>query len=626
MSFLADWSRKRLAMAALCLAAIILLAVNMFAQAMLGSWRADLTENKLFTVTDSTRTVLDGLDESVSVKLYYSRVLGDRAPQYAAHAERAIGLLRLYEDMAGGRLKVEVIDPEPFSDAEDRAVAAGLQGAPLNDTGRTAYLGVVGTNSTDDQETIAFLTIEREDFLEYDLTKMIHKLGDPVQKRVGLITSLGIAGGIDPQRGQLPPWLVHRQVSEFFTLEAIDPKSGVIPDTIDVLMLAAPGTLDDAMIYAIDQFALSGKPVLAFLDPFAETHMQQLPMLEADDPLLKLLAKWGVEMEVGKIVGDINHARRVQFNSASGQPQVASYVAWLNLDKPALDQGNALFSSIEHLVMASAGAFKPVKDAGTAFAPLILTSPEAMLIDVIEMRIPDPLRLLNAYKPGGQSLVLAARVTGAADTGFADGAPKAAAGDAQSAQPQPAAKDHIASGTINVVLVGDADMLFDTFWAETREILGQRFVVPRANNVDFLLNALENLTGGAALSGLRGRGVAERPFTLVQDIRREAESQYRQREQELNTKLEETQKKLTEIQSRAQGGSVILSEDDKQAILGFRGEVVSIRKDLREVQRALRSDIENLGFWVKTINIAGVPALIGFVIAGIALTRRRRKA
>ncbi len=622
MKMLSGWSRERLTVAALVLAAIVLLAVNMFAQTMLGSWRADLTENKLFTVTASTRTVLEGLDEPVSLKLYYSRALGDRAPQYAAHAERAIGLLRRYEDLAGGNLKFEVIDPEPFSDAEDRAVAAGLRGAPLDDSGQTAYLGVVGTNTTDDQETIAFLTTEREDFLEYDLTKMIHKLGDPAQKTVGLITSLGIAGGVDPQRGRQPAWMVHQQVSEFFKIEVIDPASGAIPASVDVLMLAAPGKLEAAMVYAIDQYALSGKPVVAFLDPFAETHPQQLPMLEEGDPLHKLLAGWGVEMEVGKIVGDLKHARRVQFN-ANGQAQVASYVPWLNLDKQALDQGNALFSSIEHLVLASAGAFKPLDGAKTEFAPLMLTSDEAMLIDAVEMRAPDPLRLMNAYKPGGKSLVLAARLSGTAETAFADGAPKPAQGAGETA-PKPDAAKHAASGDINVVLVGDADMLFDSFWAQAREILGQRFIVPRAHNADFLLNALENLTGGAALSGLRGRGVAERPFTVVGDIRRQAEAQFRQREQELNAKLAEAQKKLTEIQSRAEGGNVILSDEDKQAILGFRSEVVTVRKDLREVQRALRADIETLGFWVKAINIAGVPGLIAVLVGGIALVRRRR--
>jgi ABC-type uncharacterized transport system involved in gliding motility auxiliary subunit len=619
MDWLNKMSRRRLTIIAVLLAAITLMSVNMFAGTVMRSWRADLTEGKLFTITDATRQVLGQLDEAINVRLYYSRALGDQAPHYAAHAERARGLLELYADLAGGKLNVEVIDPEPFSDEEDRAVAAGLRGVPIGQSGQAAYLGVAGSNSTDDQETIGFLSLERQNFLEYDLTKLIHKLADPARKTIGLITRLGLAGGVDPQRGRLPQWMIYQQMSELFDIEVVNATAGVIPPSVDVLLLVAPDPLSEREVYAIDQFALSGKPVIAFVDPFSETHPQQVAHLKEGQPIHDLLAKWGAQIEPEKIVGDINHARQVQFN-ANGNAQVASYVPWLNLNRAALDQGNALFSSIEQLVMASAGSISPVKEAGTSFAPLILTSPEAMLIDAIEMRIPDPLRLLNAYKPGGQSLVLAARLSGEAKTAFGDGAPKA---EDEAEDKKPPA--HLSEGKIDIVLVGDADMLFDSFWAQAQEILGQRFIVPRAHNADFLMNALENVTGGAVLAGLRGRGVATRPFTVVQDIRREAESKFRQREQELNKKLEETQKKLAEIQSRAEGGNVILSDEDKRAILDFRSEVVTIRKDLREVQRALRADIENLGFWVKAANIAGVPALIGLVAGGVALRRRRRR-
>ncbi len=629
MKWLEKLSRRQLTWSAVILAAIVMASVNMLASETMRSWRADLTASGLFTISPSTRKVLSELEEPVTVKLYYSRVLGEQAPTYGAHAQRVRGLLQLYRDLAGGNLKLEVIDPQPLSDEEDRAVAAGLRGASLGEGAGSGYLGLVGTNSTDNQQVIPFLATERQDFLEYDLTKLIHQLGDPSRKTVGLLTSLGIAGGFDPQRGRIPAWMVHEQMTEFFDVEAIDVGKAEIPNKIDMLLLAAPGKLSPAMVYAIDQFALSGKPVVAFLDVFSETSPEKLAQLEEGEPVHDLLRAWGVKLELGKVVGDIEHARRVQF-AAEGQPQVASYVVWLNMDRVSLDRGNALLSSIEHLVMASPTSIVPLDGAGTTFQPLILTSPKAMLIDAEEMRIPDPLKLIQNYKPGGQSLVLSARVTGNAKTAFGDGAPAQQAAEGDEAAKTQTGGDtekpaHRASGKINVVLVGDADMLFDSFWAEARDLLGQRFIVPRANNVDFLLNILENVSGGTVLADLRGRGVEQRPFTLVRKIRQKAETQYRQREQVLNTKLQETQKKLEEIQTRAQGGRVILSDEDKQAILGFRGEVVSIRQDLREVQKALRRDIEQLGFWVKAINIAGVPALIGLAGIGIAVSRRRRR-
>ncbi len=630
MQWLNNLSRQQLTWSAIALAAIVLASLNMLAGETLRSWRADLTAGNLFTISQSTRDVLAGLEEPVTIKFYYSRALGDLAPVYGAHAQRVRGLLQLYEDLAGGMLELQVIDPQPLSDDEDRAVAAGLRGAPLGEGTGTGYLGIVGTNSTDNQQVISFLSTERQDFLEYDLTKLIHQLSDPARKTVGLITSLGLAGGFDPQRGRIPAWMVHQQMTEFFDVETIDAGTAEIPEKIDVLLLAAPGELSKAMVYAIDQFALSGKPVVAFLDVFPETSPQKLAQLEEGEPIHDLLKAWGVSLSAGKVVGDIQHARRVQF-AAGGQPQVASYVVWLNMDAISLDKGSSFFSSVEHLVMASPTSFSPVPEAGTTFQPLILTSPEAMLIDAIEMRIPDPLRLMQNYKPGGQSLVLAARVSGNATTAFSDGAPALETAEGEQSEPPSAnssdqeAAEHLKGGKVNVVLVGDADMLFDSFWADVRQLLGQQFIVPHANNVDFLLNILENVSGGTALADLRGRGIKQRPFTLVQNIRQKAETKYRQREQALNTKLEETQKKLDEIQSRAQDGKVILSDEDKQAILGFRSEFVSIRKDLREVQKALRRDIERLGLWVKAINIAGVPALIGLAGIGIALSRRRRR-
>ncbi|MGI9462367.1 MAG: GldG family protein, partial [Aestuariivirgaceae bacterium] len=253
MDWLKSLSLRQLTWAAVVLAAVIVASVNMLANQTLRAWRADLTESDLFTISDATKSVLGGLKEPVNIKLYSSRALSDQAPQYGAHAERVRGLLQLYEDLAGSNLKVDYIDPQPLSDAEDRAVAAGLRGVPL--AGGTGYLGLVGTNSTDNQQTITFLTTERQEFLEYDLTKLIHQLGDPARKKIGLITTLGIAGGIDPQRGRLPAWMVHEQMTEFFDVEPVNPTGTSLPDDIDVLMLAAPGKMPAGLVYAIDQFA-----------------------------------------------------------------------------------------------------------------------------------------------------------------------------------------------------------------------------------------------------------------------------------------------------------------------------------------------------------------------------------
>lgn len=616
MGGLSKLSRTGLAALALLFAAVILLSVNFAARQGLKLARLDLTENRLYSISDSTRAVLSGLSDPVTVRLYFTPALGERAPNYGQYAERIRSLLSVYADLSGGRLRFETVAPEPFSDAEDRAVAAGLQGVSLGEGQDTAYLGLVGENSTDDREVIPFLALERADFLEFDLTKLVQKLSDPARKTVGLVTDLPMQAGMDPQRGPRPAWLAMQQLEEFYTVKPVAPDAVEIPADVDVLLLVTPGTLSERTAFAVDQFALAGKPVLAFVDPFSEVQPMGESKLADGDPLTRLLASWGAKLDPGTVIGDIAHARQVQYGTTA-QPKVADYVVWMTLDRGRFDAGDALFSNIDRMVLATPGVLEPAPDAGDRFRPLIQTSDRAMLIEETMLTPPDPERLLKAYAPGGRPLVVAARLAGEAKSAFPDGPPKAEGEQAAAVEP-------LASGTINAVVVADADLLFDSFWAEERNIAGQRFVVPRAGNVDFLLNALDMLSGGAALSGLRGRGVEERPFTLVREIRQEAEARYRAQEEALNRKLEETQARLTQIQSKARDGNIILTDEDKQAILDFRGDVVEIRQELRGVQRALRQDIERLESWVKFLNTAGLPLLIAAGGLGFLALRRAR--
>lgn len=621
MGWLNSLSRPARAAIALALAAITLVSVNLFAREGLRHWRADITEGGLYTISDATRQVLDGLDDPITLRFYYSRQIGDKVPTYAQHADRIRNLLSLYDSLAGGKLRVEYFDPRRFSDDEDRAVAAGLQGVNLGDGQTSVYLGLVGTNLTDDQQAIPFITLDRANFLEYDLTRLIHTLAEPKRKMVGLITGLPIAGTMDPQTGQpVPSWLVYQQMSEFFDVKAVSADAAEVPGDVDVLLVVAPDKLTDRAAFAIDQFALAGKPVLVFADPFSELRQVNKSTLKDGDALLRLLKAWGATIAPNTVVGDIAHARRVQFN-VQGQPTVAAYVAWMTFDKASFDVADALFANVDRMVIASPGVIAPVAGAGTTFSALIETSDQASLIEDARLVEPNPLKLLQSYKPANKPFALAARLTGEAESAFPDGPPVADSA-AEMAKP-----GWLRSGRINVVAVADADLLYDSFWADTRQALGQNLVVPRANNADFLLNALENLSGGQALAGLRGRGVEARPFTRIDDMQREAEGRYRAREQALNDKLVETQKKITEIQSRAQDGLVVLSDEDKQAILGFRQDVVAIRQQLRAVQAALRADIERLETQVKFVNIAGVPLLIiaGLVVFALVRRLRRRK-
>ena len=681
----ADWlvarcarlPRHTLAWASIALALILLLSVNLFASSTLRNAKADLTQQRLFTISPGTRGILRAIDEPISVRLYYTRRLGEAAPVYGRYFERVRALLQQYSDISGGRLQVEVFDPEPFSDAEDKAVAAGLRGVRLNTDGETGYFGLIATNSTDTDASIPFFSTDREPFLEYDLTKLIYSLANPKKRIVGLITGLPLDGAMNPMAmmgggRQQPPQVVMEQIRDFFEIRALTQDLKEIPADIDVLMVAQPDRLTAEAAYAIDQFALAGGKVLAFVDPVVETNARgPMAMMGAGGPspeFIKLLKSWGIEFDPTKVAGDIANARRVQFGGGV-RPVVTEYVGWLGLDRSSLDEKDVLSGGVERLHLGTPGFLTKAEGSTTQVTPIVVTSPQAMQIAAEKFAgMPDPVALLRAYKPEGKPLTLAARVSGTANSAFPEGAPKpkkeepekkegddkAKADGAKDAKEEPAkeakdttearpkgdkpkddkpkeekaeaappAKPHVASGKVNVIVVADADLLNDQFWVDVRDFMGQQVAIPNASNAAFVVNALDNLSGSEALIALRGRGAEDRPFKLVNELRRDAERRYREKEQALTTKLKEVQDQLAKLEKTGEGGSVILSENDRQAIERFRGDMLSIRRELREVKRALRQDIDRLDGWLKFANIALVPLLIG--VGGIAWAARHRR-
>lgn len=640
-------SRRRLAWGSLALGVIILLAVNLIASSALRDARIDLTKERLYTISDGTRKTLRAIDEPVDIRVYFSKKLGEAAPSYAKMFERVRTLLEQYRGIARGKLQVTFLDPEPFSDAEDRAVAAGLKGIRLNQEGEMGYFGIVGSNSTDTESNLPFLSTDRERFLEYDVTKLIVTLANQTKSGVGLISGIPIEGSPgNPMMGRppSPPVVMLEQIREFFELKTIAKDAKEIPSDIGVLMVVQPEGLSPDTAYAIDQFALSGGKVLAFVDPVAEAHRQGNPMMmmmqgppdftEFD----KLLKAWGVAFDPKNVVGDITRARRVQFGGGP-RASVTEYVLWLGLDRRNLDERDPLAGGIERLNLASSGFLEKVSNATTQFAPIIRTTPDAMQIPAESVTMmPDAVGLLRNYKRGGVPLVLAARVSGDAKSAFPDGPPPAApdakteadktkapaaAPDKKSDASAPRAKQ-VAAGKINVVIVADSDLLNDQFWVEVREFLGQQVAIPNAHNGAFVLGALENLSGSDALISLRGRGISDRPFEMVADLRRDSEERFRNKEQVLTARLRDVQTKLAGLEKQSDGENLVLTDKDRQEIEKFRGDMLSVRRELREVKRELRKDIDRLDGVLKFANIAAVPLLIGFAGIGWAAYRRRR--
>ncbi|MEE8393037.1 MAG: Gldg family protein [Rhodospirillales bacterium] len=636
MSFYEDMGRSKVTLGSLIVAAVLFAAVNIFSNSAFKSMRLDLTEDRLFTISQGTREVLGSIEEPINIRLYFSKGLGERSPVHSLYYARVRELLEQYRDISGGMVRVELNNPEPFTDAEDRAVAFGLKGVPINAAGEMGYFGLAATNSTDGQEVIAFFNREREQFIEYDLTKMIHTLSNPDRKTIGLISALPIDGGRGGNFGRSRPWAVSDQIRDFFEMRTLGHDIQAVPQDIDMLMIVHPKGLEEKALYAIDQYVLGGGKALVFIDPNVEWQMLQgAPMADpAPREFNRLLKAWGVKLVENKVAADLETARRVNA-MAEGRPVVSDYVVWLGLREGNFNASDVVSAGIKRINVATPGILEKAQGAGTQMTPLITTGADAMMIDASKVSFnPDVVSLFRSFKPGGKPLTIAARIRGDAESAFADGAPTTAkesaadeGGENKDNDEDNPSRPHLSrsAAPINVIVVADTDMLSDRFWSRTGRILGQRILIPFANNADFVVNALDNLAGSDALIGLRGRGRTERPFHLVEKIRRAAETRFRAKEQELAARLKAVQGSLEKLQKKeGKAREMILTDQDKAAFETFRIQMLSIRKELRGVQHALRRDIESLDGWLKFINIAAVPIVLGLGMLTLVYARRRR--
>ena len=646
--------RESLGLASLLVALVLFVAVNILSQAWLKGARLDLTGDKLFTVTEGTRSILAKIDEPLTLRFYFSASLGKELPGLAKYAARVRDLLGEYAALAGGKIRLQIADPSPFSDDEDTAVAFGIQGIPLDQTGEMVYFGLAGTNSTDDEETITFFSPARERFLEYDLTKLIHNLANPKRTVIGLMTSLpvrGYPGTALARMGRGRPWQMVDQLQQLFDVQTVDTNTDEIDKEIDVLMIVHPAGFSEKTLYAVDQFLMNGGRALIFTDPLAEI-AGRVPApgggrLALASDFKRLFDAWGIEQAPGVAVGDRLLARRVDAGTAQ-RSQPVDFLPWITLKPENFAAGDVITNEIESMNLASAGSLKPKAGATTKFTPLITTSPEAMLIDTEKLKNrPDFFGLIRDFKPAGVPYTLAARLSGPAPSAFPDGPPTEEAskqdgdgGDAKEAAPKVEGKEkddavkkppHLSKSKsdINIIVVADADMLRDQFWVELQQFFGQVIAIPIANNIDFVINALDNLAGSDELIGLRSRGVSQRPFERVVDLTRAAEIRYRATERELQTRREQTEEKLSDLQrpGQAGGGKIILTPAQIEEIDKFKGELLKIRKQLRQVQLDLRREIEALEARLQFYNIALIPIGVAAlaIILGLLRIRRRRQ-
>lgn len=615
---------------ALVLLMLLFIGLVILANYALRGLRADLTENDLYTLAPGTREILRNLDEPINLYFFFSRAAGEQAPYLKIYANRVRELLEELQARSSGKLRLRVIDPDPFSEDEDRASEFGLASIPLGAGGDTMYFGLAGTNSTDGRAVIELFHPDKEEFLEYDVVRLINQLATPKKPVVGLLTSLPMSSDFNPMTGQMrEPWAIVSQLDQLVTVRTLSPDFTSIDADVDVLMLVHPKDLSPGALYAIDQFVMRGGRAFIFVDPQSEADASgQEPGnplagmgMNRSSSLEPLLSAWGIEFAPNQVVGDPHYALTVTMRMGE---QPVRHIGILGFDRSSLAPKDVITAALDSINIATAGHLKARAGAGITLEPLIQSSTEAGLLAVERFAmLTDASTLRDGFRATGERYVIAARVTGKLKSAYPNGQPE---GTDKSATPLPQAPALVETAKpANLVIVADSDLLTDQLWVRNQSFFGQRFAQAWASNGDLVANAIDNLTGSSALISIRGRASFVRPFDTVEALRRNADDRFRIKERELEEELRTTEQKLTELQSRRNDqSSLILSAEQEQELDQFQQRKVQIRKDLREVRHGLAQEIDRLGTVLKIINIGLVPLTVALLGLAAALWRRRR--
>jgi ABC-type uncharacterized transport system involved in gliding motility auxiliary subunit len=609
---------------------LILIAVNFIVSPVPA--RVDLTEGHVYTLSPGTRQVLGKLDGEVTLRFYYSQGSSAVPPGLKTFAKRVEDLLSEYRTASGGRVKIEKLNPEPDSDAEDSATLDGIEGQ-LTATQEKFYLGL-SISYLDKKVAIPVLAPERERLLEYDITRAIARVGQTKKPVVGIMSAVPVLGRpLNPMLKQQPlePWATIAELKNDFDVRRVEMSAEKIDDDVDVLLVIHPRDIFEPTEYAIDQFILRGGRVIAFLDSYA--YFDQQPDMNnplggnaaSASSLPTLLKHWGLDMVQGKVVADMSYP------SGEGARLIPTL---LSLQGEALNQEDVVTSQVGTMLLPFSSAFTGTPVPGLKQTVLAQTSTNSMLVDLIIATLSgEPAT--KGFEPSGKNMPLAIRLAGQFRTAFPNGKPphplaprpdpKKDAGKAEEAKP---AAVHLSEGKAEnqVVLVADMDMLADSAAVEVQEVFGQKVLVPRNGNLNFLQSLVEQFAGDNALTSLRSRAAFSKPLTVVQDLAMDAQRRYLGKIKELEDSLIQTNEKLQALQRGRTGAQAgVLSAEQQTEIENFKQNAIAMRRDLKEVRKELRAEIETLEFWTKVVNIGLVPVLVSLAGLAFYLARRRRQ-
>lgn len=623
-----QWHAALFSAAGLVVVAVLLIAVNMIADEL--NLRADFTDEKLYTLSDGTRAILEDLDTSVNVRFYYSKSAADMPVQLKNYAGRVQDLLQEYRRAANGKLEIDKFDPQPDSEAEDSARLDGIRGRSVA-SGRRIYLGIA-VHCLDETVALPYLDPSREAQLEYELTRAIYRVTHPEKPTVGVLSSLPVAGTPanpmmgQPNQGSTEPWMLVRELEKQFEVTQLD-APGAIPDAVDVLLLIHPKNLSDATLFAIDQYLLGGGRILAFLDPMNIIDLQLNPQGRFSQPqpsdLSPLLDTWGVEFDPDSLV--IDRLYKSTIPGPDGQMQ--EYLPFLDLGPDTVNSENPAVAELDRILLPFAGHFGGTGTDSLTRTVLMHTSEKSGTVPKFMAQVGGDQMAENIENEGGRK-ALAVQLNGRFETAFPGGQPADkddTASDSDTDEPDGSLKQSLEAST--VVLVADADMLHDRFCVNQRQTVFGPVSTSVSENLAMAQNLAELLSGADELIGIRSRGALNRPFKVIQEKTAEARAEYQEKIAELETELAEAENRLQKLQmGKSQNDQYFLTPEQEEEIERFEKKRAEINRELKTLRRSLRKEIVALENRLKWLNIAGMPTVVVLIGLGFSLYRKRRMA
>jgi ABC-type uncharacterized transport system involved in gliding motility auxiliary subunit len=581
--------------------------VNFELTPRLATMRMDLTEQQLYTLSPGTRQIIHALTGPTDLYFYFSHKAAKDLLVMRSYATRVESLLREYERASNGLLRLHIVDPEPFSANETRAVELDLQAVPIGKGGTPVYFGLAIVDAEGEHARISFLALEQQAFLEYDISRMLQGLSRIKRPTIGLMSSLPLAGGFDVQTGQnRQPWRIMDEIGKLFHVHELAQDVGEIPSELKVLMLVHPKRLPLATLRGIDQFVLRGGRLLVFVDPYSEQDRGDnyfgIPSKDKSSDLAPLFKAWGIKLLRSDVLGDSQYGQYVSL--ASGAEPIWQPTA-LSLTSSAINPQDPITAGIDNFNLSTAGILTAVPGASTTLTPLLHSSTQAMPYKTARLdHLEDPKELAKAFKATGERYLIAVHLEGPAHSAFPH--PPEAIADTKH---------------INVVVVADTDLLSDNLWTDVQWQGGRQVWVPWADNGVFVLNALDSLSGSDALISLRSRGHYSRTFTVVEDMQQQARQRYQEMSQNLRGRLDENEIRLSTLVA-GQNSDISLTPEQQANLEKFTAEKLAIQKEMRHVAREINVQVEQLGEWIKLANIVLIPCVLTVLLLSAVVWRR----